>query len=135
MDHSDHKNNLKYLENNTTRINIPVRVEPKVFFANERTFLRWVQFSIFLGGLGTAMLGLESFRSNVCGAIMVLIAILFACYALHLFSWRAEKIRNRDPGSYDDGKGPIMLICMFVIALIFSVFFKFPMKGGKYLIH
>lgn len=135
LDHSDHKNNLKYLENNTTRINIPVRVEPKVFFANERTFLRWVQFSIFLGGLGTAMLGLESFRSNVCGAIMVLLAILFACYALHLFAWRAEKIRNRDPGPYDDGKGPIMLIGMFVVALIFSVIFKFPMKGGKYLIH
>ncbi|KAI8598675.1 VTC domain-containing protein, partial [Dissophora ornata] len=27
----------------------PVRMEPKVFFANERTFLNWLQFSVLLG--------------------------------------------------------------------------------------
>ncbi|OQS54457.1 nrf1 [Ecytonucleospora hepatopenaei] len=119
---------------NPTRIAIPVRVEPKVFFANERTFLSWVQFAIFLGGIGTAMLGLESYRANICGIVMIFVAIVFACYALHLFFWRAERIRRREPGPYDDTRGPFLLVGMFIVALIFSVLFKFPMKGGKHLI-
>src|ERR1700761_5128221 len=31
------------------RIALPVRVEPKVSFANERTFLSWLHFTVVLG--------------------------------------------------------------------------------------
>ncbi|ORD93360.1 polyphosphate synthase put [Enterospora canceri] len=110
------------------RISIPVRVEPKVFFANERTFLSWVQFAIFLGGIGTAMLGLANYKANVCGAMLIVVAIVFAIYALHLFYWRAARIRVRDAGPYDDTTGPVVLVGVFILALLFSVYFKFPMK-------
>lgn len=133
--YSPNRNNINTTNNttnNTTRISIPVRVEPKVFFANERTFLSWVQFAIFLGGIGTAMLNItNNYKANICGAVMIAVAIVFACYALHLFFWRANKIRSKDPGPYDDTKGPFLMVGMFIIALIFSVYFKFPMKGNK----
>jgi uncharacterized membrane protein YidH (DUF202 family) len=38
------------------RIALPVRVEPKVSFANERTFLSWLHFSVVLGGLSVGLL-------------------------------------------------------------------------------
>ncbi|CAG8535205.1 11145_t:CDS:2 [Funneliformis caledonium] len=38
------------------RIALPARVEPKVFFANERTFLSWLQFTVVLGGLAIGLL-------------------------------------------------------------------------------
>ena len=38
------------------RIAIPVRVEPKVAFANERTFLSWLHFTVVLGGLAVGLL-------------------------------------------------------------------------------
>jgi hypothetical protein len=38
------------------RIALPVRVEPKVFFANERTFLSWLHFTVVLGGLAVGLL-------------------------------------------------------------------------------
>ena len=38
------------------RIALPVRVEPKVSFANERTFLSWLHFTILLGGLSVGLL-------------------------------------------------------------------------------
>ncbi len=38
------------------RIALPVRVEPKVFFANERTFLSWLHFAVVLGGLAVGLL-------------------------------------------------------------------------------
>lgn len=38
------------------RIALPVKVEPKVFFANERTFLSWLHFTVVLGGLAVGLL-------------------------------------------------------------------------------
>jgi uncharacterized membrane protein YidH (DUF202 family) len=38
------------------RIALPVRVEPKVSFANERTFLSWLHFTVVLGGLAIGLL-------------------------------------------------------------------------------
>ena len=38
------------------RIALPVRVEPKVAFANERTFLSWLHFTVVLGGLAIGLL-------------------------------------------------------------------------------
>lgn len=38
------------------RIALQVRVEPKVFFANERTFLSWLHFTVVLGGLAVGLL-------------------------------------------------------------------------------
>jgi uncharacterized membrane protein YidH (DUF202 family) len=38
------------------RIALPVRVEPKVSFANERTFLSWLHFTVILGGLAVGLL-------------------------------------------------------------------------------
>jgi len=40
----------------TKRIALPVRVEPKVSFANERTFLSWLHFTVVLGGLAVGLL-------------------------------------------------------------------------------
>lgn len=47
------------------RIALPVKVEPKVSFANERTFLSWLHFTVVLGGLAV---GLLNFGDKVCRA-------------------------------------------------------------------
>lgn len=108
------------------RIAMPIRVEPKVFFANERTFLKWVQFSIFLGGIGTAILGLGENAAVWCGAVLMLVSIFFILYALYIYNWRIQKIRIRFPGPYDDLTGPTALVGFFMVALLTSIFFKFP---------
>jgi Domain of unknown function (DUF202) len=50
------------------RIALPVRVEPKVFFANERTFLSWLHFTVVLGGLAV---GLLNFGDEVCVSFLL----------------------------------------------------------------
>lgn len=119
---------LSPIEVHGKRISIPVRVEPKVFFANERTFLSWVQFAIFLGGIGSAMTGLGDDRAGISGLILITVAIIFSFYALYLYIWRASMIRRRDPGPYDDIYGPAVLVCVFLMAMGLSVFFRFPLK-------
>ena len=36
---------------------IPMKIEPKTFFANERTFLSWLHMAVTIGSIGAALLG------------------------------------------------------------------------------
>ena len=49
------------------------------------------------------------------------ISLGFCLYALHLFLWRAEKIKTRIPGRWDDSRGPLFLggILAFVLFVNF----------------
>lgn len=58
------------------RIALPVRVEPKVSFANERTFLSWLHFTVVLGGLSV---GLLNFGDKEC--------LYSYPYSVHTNSW------------------------------------------------
>lgn len=106
------------------KIAIPVRVEPKVFFANERTFLSWVHFSIFLGGISTALVGLGNDTAKISGYIFAVVSIMFTIYALYLYQWRAAKIRQKDPGPYDDRVGPTVVVVVFLAAMTINVIFS-----------
>lgn len=105
------------------RIAVPVRIEPKVFFANERTFLSWIHFSIFLGGISTALVGLGNANARISGYIFAVVSILFTVYALYLYQWRAAKIRQKDPGPYDDRLGPTVVVVVFLAAMTINVIF------------
>ncbi|OZJ03675.1 hypothetical protein BZG36_03538 [Bifiguratus adelaidae] len=109
------------------RIAIPVRVEPKVFFANERTFLSWLNFSILLGGLAVGLMNFGDKVGRISGGIFTFVALSAMMYALITFHWRARKIRNREAGPYDDRFGPTVL-CMFMLAAVVVNFYHTPFK-------
>ena len=69
------------------RIALPVRVEPKVAFANERTFLSWLHFTVVLGGLAV---GLLNFGDKV--RIPPLPPTSFVCPTLTVSSPQVGKI-------------------------------------------
>ena len=43
------------------------RVEPKTFFANERTFLQWLQISVLILFTGLSLLGASSVAPSAAG--------------------------------------------------------------------
>ncbi|KAG6821561.1 vacuolar transporter chaperone [Arthromyces matolae] len=96
------------------RIALPVRVEPKVSFANERTFLSWLHFTVVLGGLAV---GLLNFGDRAPMAIMI--------YALYTYHWRAESIRRGGKGPYDDRLGPTILCVALLVAVIVNFVLRF----------
>lgn len=52
------------------RIALPIRVEPKVSFANERTFLSWLHFTVVLGGLAVGLLNFgDQVRPNYSSSV------------------------------------------------------------------
>ncbi|KAJ1990338.1 GTPase regulator Nrf1 [Coemansia spiralis] len=107
------------------RIAVPVRVEPKVFFANERTFLSWLNFAIVLGSLALGLLNFGDRTGKIAGAAFTLIAMFVMVYALMLFQWRAERIRQRDAGPYDDRRGPTVLVVVLICAILINFYLRF----------
>ncbi|QPG76327.1 vacuolar transporter chaperone [Brettanomyces nanus] len=100
------------------RIALPTRVEPKVFFANERTFLSWLNFTVILGSLAVGLLNFGDKIGRISAALFNLIAMGTMIYALITYHWRANAIRRRGSGPYDDRFGPTMLCFFLLIAVI-----------------
>lgn len=113
---------MSSLESTTNkRISLPVRVEPKVFFANERTFLSWLNFTVVLGGLAMGLLNFGDRIGRLSAVLFTVIAMGVMLYALYTFHWRATKIRNREAAPYDDRVGPTVL-CIFMLAAVITNF-------------
>lgn len=78
------------------RIHVPVRVEPKVYFANERTFLSWLEFSIILGSIAAALLNLGADRVAIAGSMgFTIIAALALIYSVVIYYLRVQMVRKR----------------------------------------
>ena len=107
------------------------KIEPKVFFANERTFLHWLHAGVTLYTIAAGILAFAS-DTNSLSAHWYAMALLpislgFCLYALHLFLWRAEKIKTRIPGRWDDSRGPLILGAILASVL----FINFVMKCSE----
>ncbi|KAF8709692.1 RNI-like protein, partial [Rhizoctonia solani] len=98
------------------RIALPVRVEPKVFFANERTFLSWLHFTVVLGGLAVGLLNFGDKVGRISAGMFSLVAIAVMIYALVTYHWRAAAIAKRGSGPYDDRLGPTIL-CIALLGM------------------
>lgn len=101
---------------------VPVRVEPKVYFAAERTFLSWLEFSIILGGIAATLLnfGIDYVSLASAWAFTILAAIALI-YSLLLYIWRVDKIRKRRDVKrvYYEKWGPTVLgVGLVVIVLV-----------------
>lgn len=107
------------------RVAVPVRVEPKVFFANERTFLSWLHFAVVLGGLALGLMNFGDRSGMIAGAIFTLVAAGIMLYALLTYRWRSQRIRQRLPGPYDDQRGPVVLVGAIFAAVGVNFWLKF----------
>ncbi|PGH12546.1 hypothetical protein AJ80_06707 [Polytolypa hystricis UAMH7299] len=109
------------------RIHVPVRVEPKVYFATERTFLSWLEFSIFLGSIAAALLNFGSDKpALVASWAFTILAVCALLYSLMLYMWRVDKIRKRRDVKhvYHEKWGPTVLC----VGLLVSVVLNFGLR-------
>ncbi|KAI9851487.1 MAG: vacuolar transporter chaperone [Thelocarpon superellum] len=100
------------------RIALPVRVEPKVFFANERTFLSWLNFTVILGGLAIGLLNFGDSVGRISAGLFTVVAMAAMVYALITYHWRARSIRTRGQGGFDDRFGPTILAILLLAAVV-----------------
>ncbi|KAG2351969.1 SPX-domain-containing protein [Suillus spraguei] len=103
------------------RIAVPVRIEPKVYFANERTFLKWLSFAVLIGSIATTLLNFvpaDDPRGLMSAALFTLAALLAIAYSAIIFVYRALRLRERSAeGLYYDKYGPTILCFVLLAAL------------------
>jgi len=96
------------------------KVDPKLFFANERTFLKWMNVSVWVAGISIGLSsiggptpgGLES----VSGLFFLAVAIVLVCYSMYQYAKRSLLVVKRSPGPYEDRWGPVVIGSLFVLA-------------------
>ncbi|KIM40024.1 hypothetical protein M413DRAFT_446916 [Hebeloma cylindrosporum] len=103
------------------RISVPVRIEPKVYFAAERTFLKWLQNAVFIGTIATTLLNFvppNDVAGLVSAAFFTFAALLSIAYAAGIFIYRSFRLRERHAeGLYYDKYGPTILCAVLFLAL------------------
>lgn len=113
------------------------KVEPKLNFANERTFMSWLGMAVSLSAISMGVLayasGNSDGRAEVFALMMLPVSLLFIVYAVTTFLWRSVKIRVREAERWDDPYGPVLLTLVLIIALTVQFIVKFydAIKAGK----
>ncbi len=105
-----------------------MRVEPKVFFAAERTFLSWLEFSIILGSIAAALLNFGHDQISLSAAWgFTIVACAALIYSLVLYVWRVNMIRHRSAARYHDRYGPTVLC----VGLLVAIAVNFGLRGRE----
>jgi hypothetical protein len=104
------------------------KIEPKVFFANERTYLHWLHYAVILSSVASSILAFSDQTGESWGewyALALLpVALGFCLYALYTFLWRLDQIRARIPARWDDPFGPLVLGGTIAFILVMNFFTK-----------
>lgn len=96
------------------------KVEPKIFFANERTFIKWMEMAVILSSISTGILAFTKSESSTQGVALFFLplALLIIGYGLRQFYWRNDLIRARSSARWDDVYGPVVLTSFLIAGLL-----------------
>jgi uncharacterized membrane protein YidH (DUF202 family) len=103
------------------------RIEPKLHFANERTFVHWLHAAVVLVGFGAGAYAVADGDRRVSraareraawyAAFLSSGAAALAAYAALTYRWRARRIASREPVEWGDTQGPAILAAFVVVFL------------------
>ncbi|BAE61076.1 unnamed protein product [Aspergillus oryzae] len=105
----------------------PVKVESKVWLANQRTFIKWLHVSILLSSLSLGLYNAAGKTNDIARAL----AIVYTCFAIFSAAWgwymyekRSRLIRQRSGRDLDNTFGPIVVCIGLAVALVLNFAFK-----------
>ncbi|KAH9055214.1 hypothetical protein EDB87DRAFT_1642859 [Lactarius vividus] len=107
------------------KIPTPVRVEGKVWFANERTWVSYLNMSILIGTLAVALFNASKdpiARNFAYVYAGISVGILIYGYAI--YQHRITMIRRRDPGHFDQIAGPVIISAFLFFAVLANFIFR-----------
>lgn len=137
-----HHQSLQHMLNLPRKI--PMKVEPRSFLGNERTFLAWVHMAIAFGGTSAALTSLCANSQGIdsegpispktvelISMLLVPASLLILGYGLFLFLHRNRSMNRKTVIMYDDRIGIIaltsMISCM-LLAMTFIAYYSFLIR-------
>lgn len=105
----------------------PVKVEAKVWLANQRTFIKWQHVSILLFTLGVGLFNAAGKHNTIARGLAVVytcVALFTAAWGYFVYMWRSDLIRRRSGKDFDAMTGPIIVCVGLIVALVLNFAFK-----------
>ncbi|KAI1201925.1 VTC domain-containing protein [Nemania serpens] len=112
----------------------PLRIEPKVWLANERTFLKWQHICVLLGSLALGLYTAagENFVAECMGIAFIAIAVSAGLWGNLMLRRRRAMIVERSGKDFDNMIGPLAVSVALMIALIVNFVFAYRNALGKF---
>lgn len=110
-----------------------VRVEPKTFFANERTLLQWMNTAVLLSTISITLLNFGTPTGRLAGLILAPVAVFFIVYSFLVYLRRSYCLERKEPINYNDRIGPAILVICLTGALSAIILLNI-MNGGETII-
>ncbi len=98
----------------------PVSVEPKVWLANQRTFIKWQHISVLLASLSLGLYnaaGVENKVAQSLAVVYTVIALFAGAWGWWTFLQRSKMIEQRSGKDFDYVVGPIIVCVGLCVAL------------------
>ena len=99
----------------------PLQIEPKVWLANERTFLKWQHICVLLGGLAVSLYsaggGKGDLLAQVMGIVFLSVAVFVGGWSYWVLSKRRSMIMARSGRDFDFLVGPLVVAAALALAL------------------
>ncbi|KAL8846622.1 MAG: hypothetical protein Q9198_011278 [Flavoplaca austrocitrina] len=112
----------------------PLKVEAKVWLANQRTFIKWLHVSVLLGSLSLALGNAAGKHNTVARALSLvytLVAVFTGAWGLGVYLWRSRLITQRSGRDFDNMLGPFVVSIALCVALILNFVFKYQAAQRK----
>lgn len=117
----------------------PVRVEPKVWLANQRTFVKWQHISVLLATLSLSLYNAAEQNNNLARSLAIaytLVAAAVGGWGWWIYMTRSRMIQERSGKEFDNIYGPIAVCLALIIALCLNLGLRyhavFHEHGKKY---
>jgi len=108
------------------------RLEPKTFFANERTYVSYLKSCLVVIVGCFTLVSMQKLAAMVIGIVFICLAALMTFYAVWRYHWRRKLIRQGNPDvALDDNVGPI-LISVLMIAFLLTLFIYFMANPPRF---
>jgi SPX domain protein involved in polyphosphate accumulation len=106
----------------------PLKVEAKVWLANQRTFVKWQHIAILLATLSLGLFNAAGQNNSIARGLAVVytaFAVFAGCWGWGLYLWRSKLITERSGKDFDNMIGPFVVSLGLAAALCLNFGFKY----------
>lgn len=103
----------------------PVKVEAKVWFANERTFISYLSMGVLLSTIASGLLfGARDSPARWFALAYAVISVSILIYGWAIYQSRLTRISARDGTSFDVLAGPLLICGALFVAILANFIFR-----------
>ncbi|OAP57767.1 hypothetical protein AYL99_08505 [Fonsecaea erecta] len=105
-----------------------LKIEAKVWLANQRTFIKWQHIAVLLATLSLGLYnaaGVDNNIARILAVVYTFFAVFAGVWGWYVYMWRTKLITERSGKDFDNPIGPFIVTIGLAAALILNFAFKY----------